>query len=218
MVKILPSILSLDYKDTKKHLDLIKENCEIVHFDVMDGHFVPNLSFGPAILKAFKEYTNLVMDVHIMVDNPYLIADILIDAGADIITFHYEVFRNDDEIIEFSKYLRSKNVKVGLSIKPKTNVLDIEKLVKNFDLILVMSVEPGHGGQGFIEDSLSKIKYLSDLKTRNKLDFIIEVDGGINDLTASKVIESGAQWLVSGSYLFKGDFKINLEKINKKNI
>lgn len=218
MVKILPSVLSLDYKDTKGQLDLIKENCEVVHFDVMDGHFVPNLSFGPAILKAFKEYTNLIMDVHIMVDNPYLISDILIEAGADFITFHYEVFRNRDEIIEFSNYLKSKGVKVGLSIKPKTNVLEIKDIVKYFDLILVMSVEPGHGGQGFIEDSLSKIKFLDSLKKKERLSFIIEVDGGINDLTAHKVIDCGAQWLVSGSYLFKGDFKKNIEKINKKNI
>lgn len=215
MVKILPSVLSLDFKDTKKGLDLMRKHCEIIHFDVMDGHFVPNLSFGPDILKAFKEASNLILDVHIMVDNPFLIAPKMVENGADIVTFHYEALKNDDDIIKLSHYLHDRNIKAGLSIKPNTSVSSIKHLLKYFDLILVMSVEPGLGGQAFIDSSLAKIKELSSLKKQLKLDYIIEVDGGINNLTAKKVVAEGAQWLVAGSYLFKDDFVENLENILK---
>ncbi|MDY6062231.1 MAG: ribulose-phosphate 3-epimerase [Erysipelotrichaceae bacterium] len=213
MVKILPSVLSLDYSDTKSGLDLIKQYCEIIHFDVMDGHFVSNLSFGPDILKAFKKYTNLIMDVHIMVDNPELISKIMIEAGADIITFHYEVFDCDDDLIVLADKIRANNVKVGLSIKPKTRVAEIKHLLDYFDLILVMSVEPGLGGQGFIMESLEKIQELKQLKINNHHHYIIEVDGGINDQTVNAVKKAGAEWLVSGSYLFKGDFKTKLDSL-----
>lgn len=213
MVKILPSVLSLDYKDTKKGLDAIKENFEIIHFDVMDGHFVNNLSFGPSIMKDFKEYTQLFMDVHIMVDNPDFISEIFIDKGADLITFHIEVFEDVNDAVKLAKKIKNKGIKVGISIKPNTCVNKILNILEYFDLVLVMSVEPGHGGQGFIDSSVDKIMLLNEYKKTSGLNYIIEVDGGINDKTASKVIAAGAQWLVSGSYLFKGEIKDNLQKM-----
>ncbi len=213
MVEILPSVLSLDYSDTKKYLDLIKETCKVIHFDVMDGHFVNNLSFGPDIMKAFKNYTNLVMDVHIMVTNPKKVSDIFINAGADIITFHYEALESETEIIDLAHKIKNNNIKAGISIKPNTPVSKITNLLKYFDLVLVMSVEPGLGGQGFIESSLEKIIELKELKNKYNYNYIIEIDGGINDTTVKRVKEAGCEWLVSGSYLFKGDFKEKVKKL-----
>lgn len=213
MVKIIPSVLSLDYKDTKKGLDEIKKYFDVIHFDVMDGHFVNNLSFGPSIMKDFKDYTNLFMDVHIMVDNPEFVSSIFIDCGADLITFHFEVFNDNKDIVKLAEQIKRKGVKVGISIKPKTDVKLILDILKYFDLVLIMSVEPGFGGQGFINSSLDKIKFLKEFKNYNNLDYIIEVDGGINQKTAKEIIEAGADWLVSGSYLFKGDIKENIDMI-----
>lgn len=215
MVKILPSVLSLDYRDTKTSLELLKKHFDVIHFDVMDGHFVPNLSFGPSIMKDFKEKTNLFMDVHIMVSNPMFVSELFIKQGADLITFHIEAVADRDEAVQLASIIRKQNCKVGISIKPNTSIEEILPILKHFDLVLVMSVEPGYGGQGFISSSLEKIRRLKEYKLEHKLDYIIEVDGGINQETAPLVIEAGAEWLVSGSYLFKGDMVENAKKMIK---
>ena len=214
---ISPSVLSLDYSKFNQQIEQLNEsNAEWIHFDVMDGHFVPNLTFGPDILKGYKKASTKILDVHIMVTNPIMFSEIFINAGADIITFHYETL-NHEQIIELIKYIKSKKVMVGISIKPNTAVEVLKPYLKDIDVALVMSVEPGFGGQSFIESSINKIKYLKNQKSINNYNYFIEVDGGINDLTASLAQDAGAEVLVSGSYIFKGDIKKNIDiLLNKK--
>ncbi len=217
MFKILPSVLALDFKDSKKYLDLIKENAEIIHFDVMDGHFVSNISFGPSIMSDFKKATGCLMDVHIMVTNPERVLEYFSNDKPDILTFHYETLNNSDEIIDLVNKIKEKGIKAGISIKPDTDVRVLDEMLKIFDLILIMSVEPGRGGQAFIEDSISKIEYLARKKKENNYNYIIEVDGGINDKTIAKVINAGAEYIVVGSYLFKDDFTDRYQKLLQMN-
>lgn len=211
---IAPSVLSLDYSDTKSQLEeLEKSKAEWIHFDVMDAHFVPNLSFGPDIMKAFKRATSLFMDVHIMVDNPFEVAKYFAKAGADLITYHSEAIheiKNQKALIDS---LHESGIKVGVSIKPDTCVENIYPILPYVDLVLVMSVYPGFGGQGFIENSLLKIKELRNYIDELGLSCLIEVDGGINQETGRLCIEAGADVLVAGSYIFKGDIVSNVESL-----
>lgn len=211
---IAPSVLSLDYSDTKSQLEeLEKSKAEWMHFDVMDAHFVPNLSFGPDIMKAFKRATSLFMDVHIMVDNPFEVAEYFANAGADLITYHSETIheiKNQKALIDS---LHERGIKVGVSIKPDTCVENIYPILPYVDLVLVMSVYPGFGGQGFIENSLLKIKELRNYIDELDLSCLIEVDGGINQETGRLCREAGADVLVAGSYIFKGDIVSNVESL-----
>ncbi len=212
---IAPSVLSLDYSDLNNQMNALNESsAEWIHFDVMDGHFVPNLTFGPDILKGMKKISKHVFDVHIMVSNPIFFAPIFIDAGANILTFHYEAIK-EDEILTLIKLIKTKNCKAGISIKPNTDVRVLDKYLKDLDLVLIMSVEPGFGGQGFIESSLDKIKYLKNKKITNNYNYLIEVDGGINNTTIDKVKDAGVEVAVSGSYVFKGDIVQNIESLLK---
>lgn len=174
-----------------------------LHFDVMDGHFVPNISFGPDIFKYFKDNSNLFMDVHLMVDNPRFIGDLFIKAGAQQIVFHYEACQDDEERLSLISYFKKQGVKVGISIKPKTNPDSLRLFLNKIDLVLVMSVEPGFGGQEFINDSLAKIMYLNTKRDKYGFEYLIQVDGGINDNNCLLCYEAGADCLVAGSYLFK---------------
>ena len=212
---IAPSVLAFDYTNFKEDLDLLNKNEYVswLHFDVMDGHFVPNLSFGPDILKHFRRNTSLFLDVHLMVDNPEMMSNIFIEAGADGITFHYEVFNSSEKCLEFIKYLKSKFVKVGISIKPNTNIEVLEPLLNDLDLILIMSVEPGFGGQEFITSSLDKIRYLDEKRKENDYKYLIEVDGGVNDKNAHDLIEVGTDILVAGSFIFRGNIEDNINKL-----
>lgn len=211
---IAPSVLSLDYSKFSEQLSTINENCEWLHFDVMDGHFVPNLSFGPKLLKDFRKCTSLFLDVHIMVSDPFYYTDVFADAGADGITFHYEALNGDlDKCKELITYIKSKYLKAGISINPGTPVELIEPLLKEVDLVLIMSVEPGYGGQEFMHNSLNKVEYLKNYKLNNNLNYLIEVDGGVNDKNAHDLNAKGADVLVAGSFVFNGDIESNIEKL-----
>lgn len=210
---IAPSILSLNYARTSEQLkELNESNAKWMHFDVMDGHFVPNLTFGPDILKGFKACTDMFMDVHIMVDQPDMMADIFAKAGADMITFHLEAVKDMDACIALCKKIRKAGVMVGVSVKPNTAVEPLLPYLSEMDLVLIMSVEPGFGGQSFMEDTLDKVRILrKEIETRG-LDTRIEIDGGINEETATMAVEAGCDTLVAGSYVFKQDIK---EAVNR---
>ncbi|MDD3383476.1 MAG: ribulose-phosphate 3-epimerase [Bacilli bacterium] len=212
---VAPSILSANFLDLKNDLDITEKSlAKWLHFDVMDGHFVPNISFGSAILRQVKGYSKLFMDVHIMISDPLKYAKEFIDAGADILTFHYEALKSDEEILQVIKLIKSNNCKVGISIKPDTKVEKIFKYLNMLDLVLIMSVEPGFGGQSFMDNSLNKIKELRLEIDSNKYNCLIQVDGGINDITSYKCRNAGADVLVAGSYLYgKIDFSSRVKKL-----
>ncbi len=195
---IAPSILSSDFANLQRDINMLENNkADWIHIDVMDGHFVPNLTIGAPVVKSIRRVTNLTLDVHLMIDNPQKYIKDFALSGADIITFHYEAVKgNVKEVIE---EIKSYDKKVGISIKPNTPVGDIAKYINETDLVLIMTVEPGFGAQSFIYECADKIKSVRDIA---KKDIIIEVDGGINDKTAKICIEKGANALVSGNYIF----------------
>ena len=205
---IAPSLLSMDFTQTLKQLNEIKESqATWLHFDVMDGHFVPNLSFGPDICKQVRKHSDLFMDVHIMVSDPNYFSDVFIETGADLITFHLEACQSEEEVLSIIKKIHDKGIKVGLTIKPATDVKDLLPFMDKIDLVLIMSVNPGYGGQSFIPSALDKIAFLRQYIDENKLSCLIEVDGGINAETAQWVLDAGVDVLVAGSYIFKNDIK-----------
>lgn len=200
---VAPSILSADFSILKNEIDSVS-NAQYLHIDVMDGHFVPNITIGPVVLNSIKDIS-LVKDVHLMITDPIKYAPKFIDAGADIVTFHYEALNSDDEILSLIKLIKGKGCKAGISIKPNTSVKVLDQFLDKVDLILVMSVEPGFGGQNFMPSALSKIAYLKDKKLENGYEYLIEVDGGINNETAKDCAKSGVDILVAGTFIFKSD-------------
>lgn len=211
---ISPSILSLDYQDTAGQLrELEESNAKWMHFDVMDGHFVPNLTFGPDILKAFKASTTMLMDVHIMVEQPEIISEIFIKAGADLVTFHLEAVENLEACIALCRKIRAAGVQAGVSVKPKTPVDALLPHLAEMDLVLIMSVEPGFGGQSFMEEMLEKVHALRTVIEEQQLSTRIEIDGGINAETGRLAVEAGCDTLVAGSYLFKSDIKQAVDRL-----
>lgn len=196
---IAPSILSADFANLTRDIKKVEDNgADWIHVDVMDGHFVPNLTIGAPVVRDIRKVTKLPLDVHLMINNPEKYLDDFIEAGSNIITFHYESTK--EKSFELINKIKSKNIKAGLSIKPKTNVSEIEHLLNDIDLLLVMTVEPGFGGQKFMEDCALKIK---EIRTKAKKELIVEVDGGINEQTAKICKEYGANALVAGNYIYK---------------
>ena len=202
MIKIAPSILSADFSRLGEEIELLdKSGADIIHIDVMDGHFVPNLTFGMPVVKAIRKYTKLPFDVHLMIENPAMYVKDFIDAGADIITVHYESDRHIDRTINL---IKENGCKAGIVINPGTYVEVIKHLIPIVDMILIMSVNPGFGGQKFIEYSVDKIKEVRAIADKVNKDLMIEVDGGITTDNIGKVVAAGADVLVAGSAVFNG--------------
>ena len=216
-IQISPSILSADFSQLGKDIKKLEDGgADLIHVDVMDGHFVPNLTIGPPVIKALRNYTKLPFDVHLMISPVHRYIKNFAEAGSDIITIHPEATKNLNESISL---IRRLNKKVGISLNPDTNISVVERELKNIDLVLVMSVFPGFGGQKFIPETIKKIKDLKEIKDKNNYNFDIEVDGGINFLNSKDVINAGANILVSGTTIFKennGDIKKNIEKLKSK--
>ena len=212
MIKIAPSILSADFSDLRSALNLCDAGmADYIHIDVMDNHFVPNLTIGPAVIKSIRFVSKTYFDVHLMVTNPRSILDSFAKAGANGITFHIEAVDNPGSLID---QIKSLKLEVGISLKPATSLEKITPFLDQIDRVLIMSVEPGFGGQNFIESSLEKINLLHQMLLKYKLDRVeIEVDGGIKLENALDVINAGADALVVGSGIFKNDDPLN--QINK---
>jgi len=198
---VAPSILSADFGNLEKSIKRVS-SAEWLHVDIMDGHFVPNISIGPVVVKGLRGYTKQVLDTHLMISNPMKYATEFVKAGSDRITFHLEAVEDPMMIIEM---LRKLNVKVGISIKPSTDIKKIENIIKHIDQVLVMSVEPGFGGQKFMDNALDKIQGISKYRNQYNEDLLIVVDGGINETTGRKCLEAGADVLVAGSYVFNSE-------------
>ena len=197
---ISPSMLSADFGNLERDTKMIDRSAaEWVHIDVMDGVFVPNISFGFPVMKPIRKATNKVLDVHLMIVEPEKYVRRFVEAGADYVTFHYEA---TDDIEGCIKAIREAGAKVGISIKPATDATALTDILSKVDLVLVMSVEPGFGGQSFIDGSLDKIRDLAKMRQEQGLDFIIEVDGGISAKNAAEVFNAGAEALVAGSAVF----------------
>lgn len=199
MIKISPSLLAADFSKLYTEVKDIESKADYLHIDVMDGHFVPNISFGFPVMESLRDKTKLPFDVHLMIENPDRYIDEFISKGADILTVHYEACPHIHRTIS---QIKSKGVKAGVAINPGTPVNVLESILADLDLILVMTVNPGFGGQGFINSSLEKIKALDELKKKHNFSYDIQVDGGINAETAKKCLQAGATVLVAGSAIF----------------
>ncbi len=216
-IQISPSILSADFSQLGNEIKRLEEGgADLIHVDVMDGHFVPNLTIGPPVIKALKKNCSLKFDVHLMISPVHKYIEAYSDAGADIITIHPEATNDLSASIQKIKDLGKK---VGVSLNPETKISVIKNYLNKIDLVLIMSVNPGFGGQKFMPEVLNKIKELKSIQKKQNIDFDIEIDGGINFENSKIAIEAGANILVSGTTIFKsnnGDIKKNIDLLKSK--
>jgi len=216
-IQISPSILSADFSQLGNEIKRLEEGgADLIHVDVMDGHFVPNLTIGPPVIKALKKNCSIKFDVHLMISPVHKYIDAYADAGADIITIHPEA---TDDLSSSIKKIKDLGKKVGVSLNPETKVGIIKDHLDQIDLVLIMSVNPGFGGQKFMPEVLDKIKELKNIQKEQNIDFDIEIDGGINFENSKMAIEAGANILVSGTTIFKsnnGDIKKNIDLLKSR--
>ena len=216
-IQISPSILSADFSQLGNEIKRLEEGgADMIHVDVMDGHFVPNLTIGPPVIKALRKKCSIKFDVHLMISPVHKYIEAYADAGADIITIHPEATENLEESI---LKIKSLSKRVGVSLNPESKLDLITNYLEKIDLVLIMSVNPGFGGQKFMPEVLDKVKKLKDIKSKNNMNFDIEIDGGINFDNCESAIEAGANILVSGTTVFKsnnGDIKKNINLLKLK--
>jgi ribulose-phosphate 3-epimerase len=214
MIKIAPSILSADFSILGEEIKAIENaKADWVHIDVMDGHFVPNISFGEPIVKSIRKITDMPFDVHLMIENVDNYINDFASAGADYITIHQEAGNHIDRSIQL---IKSLGIKAGISLNPATPVNSIEHLLPELDLVLIMSVNPGFGGQKFIPYTLDKIRLLKELREKNNYSYLIEVDGGVNTENAQMIIDAGVDVLVAGSAVFKSEkYEKTIEELRR---
>ena len=208
MIKIAPSILAANLlKIEQEVLNVVEAGADYLHIDIMDGHYVPNITFGSNFVKSIRPISNITLDVHLMISPVKQYVESFVNAGSDIISFHPEADSNPEKIIE---KIKSLDCRCGIAVHPKIEIKDIEKYIPLIDLIIVMTVVPGFGGQNFMENQLTKISKLNELRVKEGLEFEIEIDGGINNKTSRLCIDKGADVLVAGSYIYnspESDYK-----------
>ena len=208
MIKIAPSILAANLlKIEQEVLNVVEAGADYLHIDIMDGHYVPNITFGSNFVKSIRPISNITLDVHLMISPVKQYVESFVKAGADIISFHPEADSNPEKIIE---KIKSLDCKCGVAVHPNIAIQDIEKYIPLIDLIIVMTVVPGFGGQNFMENQLTKISNLNEMRVKEGLEFEIEIDGGINNKTSRLCIDKGADVLVAGSYIYnspESDYK-----------
>ena len=208
MIKIAPSILAANLlKIEQEVLSVVDAGADYLHIDIMDGHYVPNITFGSNFVKSIRPISNITLDVHLMISPVKQYVESFVNAGSDIISFHPEADSNPEKIIE---KIKSSNCKCGIAVHPKIEIKEIEKYIPLIDLIIVMTVVPGFGGQNFMENQITKISKLNELRVKEGLEFEIEIDGGINNKTSRLCIDKGADVLVAGSYIYnspESDYK-----------
>ena len=216
-IQISPSILSADFSQLGNEIKRLEEaGADLIHVDVMDGHFVPNLTIGPPVIKALKKHCSLKFDVHLMISPVHTYIDAYSNAGADIITIHPEA---TDDLSASIKKIKDLKKKIGVCLNPETKVSVIKDYLHQIDLVLIMSVNPGFGGQKFMPEVLEKVRELKNIQKEKKIDFDIEIDGGINFENSKIAIEAGANILVSGTTIFKsnnGDIRKNIDLLKSK--
>lgn len=220
-MKIAPSILSADFSKLGEQIKAI-QNCgaDLLHIDVMDGHFVPNITIGPVVISGIRKTTTIPFDVHLMINEPQKYIDDFISAGADMVSFHAEAMNDSNEKVqELINLIKERDVKAGIAINPGTPLNQIMDVINDLDFVIVMSVYPGFAGQTFIEEVIEKVKEIKKLMDTGdvKKDLLIEIDGGINGETAKLAVDAGVDILVAGSFIFSGDIAVNMSKLKQVN-